>query len=53
MKKVIINAKTDPALREAIRIVAFNKNVTRSKIIIETLKKDKLIKKEYEKLQHN
>lgn len=50
MKKVIINAKGSPDLKEALRIVAFNTKTSASKIIIETLEKNPLIANELKKL---
>jgi predicted transcriptional regulator len=51
MKKVIINAKGSPELKEALRIVAFNTKTSASKIIIEALENIPLVANELKKIQ--
>lgn len=56
MKKVILNAKTDPLLKEAVRLVAnkrskMNSVQTSSSVVVAALLADKEIKKQYDILK--
>lgn len=56
MKKVILNTKVDPLLKEAVRLVAnkrskMNSVQTSSSVIVTALLADKEIKKQYDILK--
>lgn len=56
MEKVILNAKVDPLLKEAVRLVAVDKSkmgsvVSSTDIIISTLERDPHIKKKLDILR--
>lgn len=52
MSTVILNAKVDPLLKEAVRVVAFNQgHSNKSKTVLRILESDPEIKRELKKLQ--